>query len=101
MRGIKNRATRSLWGWARRRTLADGIVFPRYEPLLPIQKSALGGESGNPFQVFEADLLGLGRQPSALSIVEPGLLAQLLLEDLDLLLKIFDRILLVAVDPTG
>ena len=33
------------------------------------------GQSGNPFEVFEADLLGLGRQPSALCIVEPGLFA--------------------------
>jgi hypothetical protein len=52
-------------------------------------------------EVFEADLFGLGRQPSALGIIEPGFPAQLLHEDLDLLLKILDRILPVAVDPTG
>jgi hypothetical protein len=51
--------------------------------------------------VFEADLLGLGRQPSALGVVEPSLLAQLLLGDFDLLLEIFDQVLLVAVYPTG
>jgi hypothetical protein len=52
-------------------------------------------------EVFEADLRGLGRQPSALGIVEPGLFAQLLPEHFDLFLEIFDHVLLVAVDPTG
>ena len=83
------------------RALADRIVFPRDEPLMPIQESAWGTQSGNPFEVFEADLLGLGCQPSALCIVEPGFLAQLFVEDFHLFLKILDHVLLVAVDPTG
>ncbi len=69
--------------------------------MVPIQEGAGSGQSGNPLEVFEADLFGLGRQPSALCIVKPGLFAQLLVQDLDLLLKIFDPVLLVAVDPTG
>jgi hypothetical protein len=45
--------------------------------------------------------IGLGGESSALVIVEPGLFPQLLLEDFDLLLEVFDNILLVAVDPTS
>lgn len=37
----------------------------------------------------------------ALVIAEPGLFAQLLLEDFDFLLEVLDNILLLAVDPTG
>jgi hypothetical protein len=69
--------------------------------MMPIQEGAGSGQSGNPLEVFEANLFGLGRQPLPLGIVEPRLLAQLLLEDFDLLLEIFDHVLLVVVDPTG
>ena len=63
---------------------------------MPIQEGAGSGQSGNPLEVFEAYLFGLGRQPLPLGIVEPRLL-----EDFDLLLEIFDHVLLVVVDPTG
>ena len=49
----------------------------------------------------QTDLLGLGGQPSPLIVVEPGPVAELLLENFDLLLESFDDILLVAVDPAG
>ena len=52
-------------------------------------------------QAVSAQLLGFGRQPAALVVVEPGLLAQLLPEDFHLFLEVFDDVLLVAVDPTG
>ena len=68
---------------------------------MPTQEDAGSGQRGKPLEVFEADLFGPGRQPSALGIVEPRLLAQLFLEDFDLLLEIFDHVLLMAVDPTG
>jgi hypothetical protein len=48
--------------------------------MMPIQEGAGSGQSGNPLEVFEANLFGLGRQPLPLGIVEPRLLAQLLLE---------------------
>ena len=68
---------------------------------MPIQKRARGGQSGDSFEVFQADLVGLGGQPSTLAFVEAGPLAQLFLEDSDLFLEVFDDVLLVAVDPTG
>jgi len=43
--------------------------------MIPIQEVAGGGQSGDPFEVFDHDLLGPGGQPSALSVVEPGLFA--------------------------
>ena len=39
----------------------------------------------------------MGRQPAPLLVIEPGSFAQLLLEDLHLLLEIFDDVLLVTV----
>jgi len=83
------------------RALASPIVFARDEPLMPIQESAWGAQSGNSFEVFETDVLGLGRQPSPLCIVESGFLAQLFVEDFHLFLEVLDQVLLVAVDPTG
>ena len=68
---------------------------------MPIQKRARGGDGGNLFEPLQTDFLGFGGQSSALLVVEPGLFAQLLLEDFDLLLEVFDDVLLVAVDPAG
>ena len=51
--------------------------------------------------MLQTDLFRLGGQPSALVVVEAGLLAQLLPEDLNLLLEVFNNVLLIAVDPTG
>lgn len=48
-----------------------------------------------------AELLGLGDQPSTLVVAEAGLFASLLLEDFDLLMEVFNTVLLVAIDPTG
>jgi hypothetical protein len=47
------------------------------------------------------DVFGLGGQPAALVVVEPGLLVQLLPHDLNLLLEVFDNVLVIAVDPAG
>jgi hypothetical protein len=66
---------------------------------MPIQQRARGNDAGDCLASWQSDLFGLGGQPAALLIVEPGLFAQLLLEDFDLLLKVFDNVLLVAVDP--
>ncbi|HWH69044.1 MAG TPA: hypothetical protein VNT26_06650 [Candidatus Sulfotelmatobacter sp.] len=49
---------------------------------------------------FGLDLTGLGGQPAALVIVEAGFLAQLFFEDPDLLLEVFNDVLLVAVEPS-
>jgi len=46
-----------------------------------------------------SDLFGFGRQPATLIVIEPGPLAQLLLEDLHLFLEILDGVLLVTVEP--
>jgi hypothetical protein len=71
------------------------------EPLMPSQKGARGGDGGDLFEPLQTDLFGLGGQPAALVVIEPGLFAQLLPEDFDLLLQVFDDVLLVAVDPAG
>jgi hypothetical protein len=51
--------------------------------------------------VFETVLHGFGGKPSALVVVEPGLVTKLLPEHSDLFLQILDNVLLVAVDPTS
>jgi hypothetical protein len=48
----------------------------------------------------QPEFLALDGQPAALVVVEPGLFAQLLLEDFDFFLKVLDGVLLVAIDPT-
>ena len=68
---------------------------------MPIQESARCHQSCELSEVFETDLLGFGGKPSALVVVEPGLLVQLLPHDLNLLLEVFDHVLLMAVDPAG
>ena len=68
---------------------------------MPIQEGARGGQSCEPFEVLETDLLGFGGEPSALFVIKPGLFAQLFPEHSDLFLEVFDNILLVAVDPTS
>src|ERR1035437_1912115 len=68
---------------------------------MPSQQRARGDDGGDLFELLQTDSLGLGGQSSALVVIEPGLLAHLLPEDLDLLLEVFDRVLLIAVDPAG
>jgi hypothetical protein len=68
---------------------------------MPSQEGVRGGDGGDLFGPLQTDLLGLGGQPSALIVVEPGSFAELLLEDFDLLLEVFDNVLLIAVDPAG
>ena len=68
---------------------------------MPTQQRARSDDGGDLFEPLQTDFLGLGGQSSALVVVEPGLLAQLLPEDQDLLLEVFDRVLLIAVDPAG
>ena len=68
---------------------------------MPIQQRARGDDSGDLFEPLQTDFLSLGGQSSALVVIEPGLLAQLLPEELNLLLEVFDNVLLVAVDPAG
>jgi hypothetical protein len=44
---------------------------------MPIQQRARGDDSGNLFELLQTDLPGRGGQPSALVVVEAGLLTQL------------------------
>jgi len=66
---------------------------------MPVQKSPRRHNRGESLKLIPTDLLGLGRQPTPLVVVEPGPSTQLLPQDPDLLLKVFDDILLVTVDP--
>ena len=68
---------------------------------MPIQERARGDDGGDLLEPMPTDFLGLSGQSSALVVVEPGLFAQSLLEDFDLLLEILDDVLLVAVEPAG
>ena len=68
---------------------------------MPSQEGTRGGNGGDILEPLQPELLGLGGQPSALRVVEPGPFAQLLLEDFDLFLEVFDVVLLVAVDPAS
>jgi hypothetical protein len=65
---------------------------------MPSQEGARGGNGGQLLEPCQPEFLGLDGQPAALVVVEPGLFAQLLLEDFDFLLKVLDGILLVAID---
>ena len=68
---------------------------------MPSQEGARSDDGGDLLEPLKPNLLGLGGQPSARVVVESGLSAQLLFEDLDLLLEILDAVLRIAVDPTG
>src|SRR5664280_2061801 len=85
-------------GRSARRPLGAAIVFPGNWTLMPIQQRARGDDSGEHFEPLQTDLPGLGGQPSALVVVEAGLLTQLFLQDSNFLLEIFDDALLVAVE---
>jgi len=88
-------------GWPPRRTPAAGIVLLGDQPLMPIQERARGDDGGDLVEAIQADLPRLGGEPAALIIVESGSFAQLLLQHSDLLLEVFDDVLLLAVHPTG
>jgi hypothetical protein len=68
---------------------------------MPIHERARGDDGSDRFEPLQPDFLGLGGQSSALVVVEPGLFARLFLQDFDLLLEVFDHVLLLAVDPAG
>jgi hypothetical protein len=68
---------------------------------MPLQEGARANQWRETFEALRIDLLGLDRQAAALVVVEPGLLAQLFFEDPELLLEVFNFLLLVTVDPTG
>jgi len=68
---------------------------------MPGQKSIRGNDAGKASEAFSSNRLALGGQTTALSVIEAWPLAQLLLEDSDLLLKIFDDQLLAVIHPTS
>ena len=88
-------------GRSARCPFGGAIVFPGDEPPMPVQERARGDDAGDLLEPMRTDVFGLGGQPSALVVVEPGLLVQLLPHDLNLLLEVFDHVLLMAVDPAG
>jgi hypothetical protein len=66
---------------------------------VPVQESLGADDCGKSAQAVSAQLFGLGCQPMALVIVESGLSAQLLPQNLDLFLEVFDNELLVTIQP--
>jgi len=76
------------------------IVFLGNQATVPGQKSTGGNDAGKAGEAFSSNRLALGGQTTALIVVEARPLAQLLLEDSDLLLKIFDYELLAVIHPT-
>ena len=74
------------------------IVLADHQPLMPLPEDAGVHQGSQHSEPFRLDLPGLGSQPAALVMVEAGLRAQWFLEDADLLLEVFED-LLVAVDP--
>ena len=66
---------------------------------MPVQKSLRHDNRGESLELIPADPFGFGCQPTPLVVVEPGPSNQLFPQDPDLLLKVFDDILLVTVDP--
>ena len=68
---------------------------------MPLQECFWADDGGNAPQPIPAELVRFGRQSPALLIGESGPFVQLLLEDLHLLLEVFDDQLLVAIEPTG
>jgi hypothetical protein len=68
---------------------------------MPSQQGARGDKGGDPLEAFPPEFLGLGGQPATLVVAEPGLLAQLLLQNLNLFLEVFDDALLISVNPTS
>jgi hypothetical protein len=65
---------------------------------MPSQEGARGGDGGQLLEPCQPEFLGLDGQPAALVVVEPGLFAQLLLEDFEFRLKALEGILLVAIE---
>ena len=64
-----------------------------------VQKSLRRHNRGESPELIPTHPFGFGRQPAPLVVVEPGPSNQLFPQDPDLLLKVFDDILLVTVDP--
>jgi hypothetical protein len=67
---------------------------------VPGQKRIGCNDAGKARENLPPNGLGLGSQSTALIVVEARPLAQLLLEDSDLLLKVFDYELLALIHPT-
>jgi len=66
---------------------------------MPVQKSLRHDNRSESLELIPTNPFGFGRQPTPLVVVEPGPSTQLLPQDPDLLLKVFDDISLVTVDP--
>ena len=66
---------------------------------MPVQESLRRHNRGESLKLIPTDPFGLGRQSATLVVLEPGPSTQLFPQDPDLLLEIFDDILLVTVDP--
>src|SRR5882724_9979877 len=77
------------------------IVFLGNQATVPGQKSIGGDDAGKAGEVFSSNRLAFGGQTTALIVVKARPLAQLLLEDSDLLLKIFDYKSLAVIHPTS
>ena len=68
---------------------------------MPAQKSLRRHNRGESLELIPTHPFGFGRQPAPLVVVEPRPSIQLFPQDPDLLLKVFDDILLVTVDPSS
>ena len=68
---------------------------------MPVQKSLRHDNRSESLELIPINPFGLGRQPAPLVVVEPGPSTLLFPQDPDLLLKVFDDILLVTVDPSS
>ena len=68
---------------------------------MPVQKSLRRHNRGESLELIPTHPFGFGRQPAPLVVGEPRPSIQLFPQDPDLLLKVFDDILLVTVDPSS
>ena len=68
---------------------------------MPVQKSLRHDNRSESLELIPINPFGLGRQPAPLVVVEPGPSTKLFPQDPDFLLKVFDDILLVTVDPSS
>jgi hypothetical protein len=68
---------------------------------MPGQKSVRCNDAGKAQKTFSTDWLALDCPSAPLIIVEPRAFAQLLFENADFLLEVFDDNLLVTVHPAG
>ena len=61
---------------------------------MPSQQGARADKGGDPLEAFPPEFLGLGGQPATLVIIKLGPFAKLFFQDFDLLLEVFDDVLL-------